>query len=222
MLAFSLSFFTFIKRLFSFSLLSAIRVVSFANLRLLIFLPAILIPAWASSSLAFPVMYSAYKLNIQGNNRQPWHTPMSILKQYFVPCLVLTVFSWPAYWFLRRQVRRSGNPISPRIFHILLQSTQSKNPPAMQETLVQFLGWKISWRNDRLPTPLFLGFPCSSAGKESACNMGDLGSISGLGRSPGEGKGYPLQFSRLENSMDCIVPRVTKSLTQLNDFHFYF
>jgi len=58
---------------------------------------------------------------------------------------------------------------------------------------------------DRLPTPVFLGFPCGSAGKESAHNMGDLGSIPGVGRSPGEGKGYPLQYSRLENSMDCIV-----------------
>ena len=50
-----------------------------------------------------------------------------------------------------------------------------------------------------------VGFPCGSAGKESACNAGDLGSIHGLGRSPGEGKGYPLQYSVLENSMDCIV-----------------
>jgi len=49
-----------------------------------------------------------------------------------------------------------------------------------------------------------LGFRCGSAGKESACNEGDLGSISGLGRSPGEGKSYPLQYSGLENSMDCI------------------
>ena len=49
------------------------------------------------------------------------------------------------------------------------------------------------------------GFPCGSAGKESACNAGDLGSIPGLGRSPGKGKGYPLQYSGLENSMDCIV-----------------
>ena len=51
----------------------------------------------------------------------------------------------------------------------------------------------------------FLGFCCGSAGKESACNAGDLGSIPGLGRSPGEGKGYPLQYSGLENSMDCVV-----------------
>ena len=57
------------------------------------------------------------------------------------------------------------------------------------------------------------GFPCGSAGKESACNAGDLGSISGLGRSPGEGKGYPLQYSGLENSMDCIVHGVAKSRT---------
>ena len=55
-----------------------------------------------------------------------------------------------------------------------------------------------------------MGFPCGSAGKESACNEGDLGSIPGLGRSPGEGKGCPLQFCGLENSMDCIVHGVTK------------
>ena len=66
-------------------------------------------------------------------------------------------------------------------------------------------GWEVNWRMNRLPTPVFLGFPCGSAGKESACNAGDLGLISGLGRSPGEGKGYPLQYSGLENSMDCIV-----------------
>ena len=55
---------------------------------------------------------------------------------------------------------------------------------------------------DRLPTPVFLGFPCASAGKESACNAGDLGLIPGLERSLGEGKGYPLQYSGLENSID--------------------
>ena len=56
-----------------------------------------------------------------------------------------------------------------------------------------------------------MGFPCGSTGKESACNAGDLGSIPGLGRPPGEGKGYPLQHSGLENSMDCIVHDVAKS-----------
>ena len=65
-------------------------------------------------------------------------------------------------------------------------------------------------------------FTCGSAGKESACNAEDRGSIPGLGRSPGEGKGYPLRYSGLENSMDCIVNGVTKSQTQLSDFHFHF
>ena len=63
------------------------------------------------------------------------------------------------------------------------------------------------------------GFPDRSVGKESACNEGDQGLIPGLGRSPGEGKGYPLQYSGLENSMDYIVHGVTKSQTRLSDFH---
>ena len=64
-----------------------------------------------------------------------------------------------------------------------------------------------------LPTPVFLGFPPGSTDKESACNNGDLDSTLGLGRSPGEGKGYPLQYSGLENSMDHIVHEITKSWT---------
>ena len=60
---------------------------------------------------------------------------------------------------------------------------------------------------------------CGSAGEESACNVGDLGSIPGLGRSPGEGNGNPLQYSSLENSMNCIVHGVAKRWTQLSDFH---
>ena len=65
------------------------------------------------------------------------------------------------------------------------------------------------------------GFPCGS-NKESACNVGDLGSIPGLGRSPWEGKGYALQYSGLENSMECMVHGVAKSQTRLSDFHFHF
>ena len=129
---FSLSNFTFIKRFFSSSSFSSIRVVSSASLRLLIFLPATLIPACASSSLSFHKIHSAYKLNKQGDNIQPWCTPFPIRNQSIAPC-----------------------------------------------------------------------FPCDSAGKESTCNVGDLGLIPGLGMSPGEGKGYPLQYSDLENSMDC-------------------
>ena len=67
-----------------------------------------------------------------------------------------------------------------------------------------------------------MGFPGGSAGKESVGNAGDMGSIPGLGRSPGECNGYPLQYSGLENSMDCIVHGVAKSWTGLSDFHFHF
>ena len=85
----------------------------------------------------------------------------------------------------------------------------------------QFDSWvrEFCWRRDRLPTPLFLDFPCVSAGRESACNAGDLGLIRGLGSCPGEGKGYPLQYSGLENSMALIVHGVTKSRTRLRDLH---
>ena len=65
-----------------------------------------------------------------------------------------------------------------------------------------------------------VGFPCGSTGKEPTCNAGDPGSISGLGRSPGEGKGYPLQYSGLEKSMDYTVRGFAKSWTRLSNFHF--
>ena len=104
---FSLFSSTFIKRLFS-SSLSAIRVVLSAYLRLFIFLQAILIPACASSSLAFLMMYSAYKLNKQGDNIQPWRTPFPVWNQFVFPCPVLTVASWPAYRFLKNRCKSGG------------------------------------------------------------------------------------------------------------------
>ena len=163
---FPLSSFTFIKRLFSF-LLSAVSVVSSAYLRLLIFLPAILIPVCVSPSPVFlmvysaaaaakslqscptlcdptagsppgssihgifqarvlewgAIMYSAYKLNKQGDNVQPWCTPFPIWNQSVVPCLVLTVSSWTACRFLRRQVMWSGIPMSWRIFQFVVIHT---------------------------------------------------------------------------------------------------
>ena len=121
---FALSSFTFIKRLFKSSSLSAIRVVSSVYLRLFIFLPAILIPACASSSPEFHMMCSSCKLKEQGDNIQPWHTPFPIWNQSVAPCTVLIVASWPAYRLLRRQVRWSGIP-HWKIFHSLLWSTQS-------------------------------------------------------------------------------------------------
>ena len=152
-----------------------------AYLRLLIFLLAILIPAYASSSPAFVMMDSAYKFNNQCDNTQPWYTPFPIWNQSVVPWPVLTVASWPAYRFLKRQIRWSGILISFRIFHSLLWSTQSK---ALEFPV------------------LFLGFPSGSDSKASAYNVGDLGSNPGLGRSSGEGNGNLLQYSCLENSMD--------------------
>ena len=96
----SLSSFTFSKRLFSYSSLSAMRVVSSAYLRLLIFLLAILIPVCALSSLEYHMMYSTYKLNKQGDNTQPWCTPFPIWNQSVVPCPVPMAASWPAYSLL--------------------------------------------------------------------------------------------------------------------------
>ena len=88
-----------------------------------------------------------------------------------------------------------------------------KNPPVIQETQVRFLGQE---------DPVFFSFPNGSAGKESACKVGDLGLIPGLGWSPGEGQGYPLQYPGLENSRECTVCGATKSWTLLSDFHFHF
>ena len=104
--------FTLIKRFLSFSSPSAIRMVSSVYLRLLIFLSGTLIPACASSSMAFCMMYPAWKLNKQGDDIQPCCTPFLILNQSIVSCKVLTVASWPTSRFLRRWVRWSGTPIS--------------------------------------------------------------------------------------------------------------
>ena len=111
----------FIKRFFNSSSLSDIREVSSTYLRLLVFLPTILIQACVSSSPAFHMMYSAYKLNKQGENIQPWHTAFPIWSWSIVPCRVLTAASRPAHRFLRRQVRWPGIPISLKISHSLLQ-----------------------------------------------------------------------------------------------------
>ena len=119
---FYFSSFTFIRRLFSSSSLSAIRVVSSAYLKLLIFLLEILISACTSSSPVFLMMYPEYKLNKQGDNIQPWCTPLPIWNQSVVSCPGLTVASWPAYRFLKRQVTWSGSLISWRIFQFVENS----------------------------------------------------------------------------------------------------
>ena len=115
--------FTFITRLFSFSSLSAIRVVLPAYVKLLRFLLAVLIPACASSRPTFHMTYSAYKLNEQGDNMQPWHTPFPIWNQSVVPCQVLTAASWSSYRFLRKQVRWSVFPISENFLQFVVIHT---------------------------------------------------------------------------------------------------
>ena len=117
---------SFIRRLFNSYLLSAVKVVSFVYMRSLIFLLAILIPACASSSPEFHMIYSAYKLNKPGDNIQFWYSYFPILNQSVVLCLILTIASWSAFRFHRRQLRCFSILISLRIFHSLLWLVQSK------------------------------------------------------------------------------------------------
>ena len=121
----------------------------------------------------------------------------------------------------------SGEPLAEEISH--MKEFRVMMAPFTWATLIVGDPFKVSSLNTR--SRIILSFlprglefylvlkPDSSVGKECACNVGDLGSIPGLGRSPAEGKGYPLQYSGLDNSMDCIVHGVTKSRTQLSDFH---
>ena len=94
------------------------------------------------------------------------------------------------------------------------------NLPAVQKTPVQFLGQEEPLEKGSATHSVFLGFPCGSAGKESACNVGDLGSKPGLGRSDPLEKGKATH-SGLENSMGCIVHGVAKNQIRLSDFHFH-
>ena len=121
------------------------------------------------------MMYSAYKLNKQGDNIQPWRTPFPIWNQSVVLCPVLTVASWPAYRSLKRQVRWSGIPITFRIFHSLLWSTQSKafcqKPSSFQfssvtqscETLCNPYGLEHARPLCPLPTPSVYSNSCPSS-----------------------------------------------------------
>ena len=107
-------------------------------------------------------------------------------------------------------------------FGALLVAQLVKKKISLQCRRPRFDSWvgKIQWRRDREPTPVFLVFLGDSAGKESAENVGCLSLIPGMGRSSGEGKGYPLQYSGLENSMDYTVP-LTKRLTWLSNVHLF-
>ena len=138
---------------------------------LLVFLLLIMIPVCASSSLTFLMMYSAYKLNKQGDNIQPLCIPFPILNQSIVPSLVLIVASWPAYRFLRRQVRCSGNLISLRIFHSLLWSTQSKALAVNEAKIDAFLEFSCFFYDPADVGSLIFG---SSASSKSTLNTRKL------------------------------------------------
>ena len=92
----------------------------------------------------------------------------------------------------------------------------------MQETPVWFLGWEDLLEKGWAIVSSILGLPCGSVGKESTCSVGDLGLIRRSGRCPGEGKGYPLQYSGLENSVDCTVHEVTKSDYTMSSVYYSF
>ena len=139
--------------------------------------------------------------------------PLLLLPSIFLSIRIFSIESalgirWPKYWsfsFNSSPSKEYSGLISFRIdwFDLLaVQGTLQESSPTPQFKNINSLANASN-----------LGFPCGSAGKESTCNAGDLGLIPGLGRSAGEGNGYPLQYSGLENSMDCIVLGVAKSWT---------
>ena len=104
-------------------------------------------------------------------------------------------------------------------------SSVGKEFTAIQQTVVWFLGWEDMLQKGQATHSTVLGLPLWlnwKKKKKSACNAGELGFTPGLGRASGEGKGYPFQYSGLENSMNCIVPGVTKNQSWLSDFQFLF
>ena len=146
---FSLSSFTFIKRLFIFSSLSAIIVVSSTYLRWLIFLPVILISVCDSSSPGFLMMYSTYKLNKQGDNIQPWCTPFPIWNQS-VPCPVLTLASWPERMWSTGE--GNGRPLQYSCLENPMNSMKRQIDRILKEELPRSVGAQYAnggqWRNN--------------------------------------------------------------------------
>ena len=175
---------------------------------------------WWGSHLLLPLSYTVLR------TRQPCCTETPV-KAESTKGSTLTPVWRVKRWSLRHLFSALSGPVflsfglSLFIWASLLAQLV-KNPPAMQETPVWFLGQEDPLERGKDTHCSILGLPCGSAGKESACNAGNLGSIPGLGRSPGEGKGNPLQYSGLENSTDCTVHGVATSWTRLTDFHFIY
>ena len=156
---------------------------------------------------------------------------MELVSLSRLPCCQGCVCSWTSPPRLPSPVLSCPSQASlPGRAHVLLKVHRQPAHPLSWQILgfVLCSGCTVKWgvggspgslaHHSCVPSPC--SFPDGSAGKESACNVGDLGSTPGLGRSPGKGNGYPLQYSCLENSMGCIVHGVTKSQTWLSNFHF--
>jgi len=135
-----------------------------------VLLPAQHFSWWTHEKHEFLLL--AYKLNKQGDNIQPWPTPFPIWNQSVVPCPVLTVASWPAYKFLKRQVRWSGIPISFRIFHSLIANTlfqQHKrrlytwtSPDDQHQNQTDYILCSQRWRSSMQSTKTIPGADCGS------------------------------------------------------------
>ena len=213
--AFSLFSFTFIKRLFCFSSLSASRVVSSGYLRVFIFLLAILIPACDSSSPAFHMMYSAFKLNKQGDNIQPWRTSFPILNQSVVLCPVLTVVLWLAYRFLRRQVRWYGFPFSLRLSQFICDPHSQRVCVVPEVEVAVFF-----WNSLAFSIIQQMWAICLNTHTHTHTHTQAHAHIRG------GGNGNPLQYSCLENPLDrgawwATVQGAVKSWTRLRWLRVY-
>ena len=139
------------------------------------------------------------------------------------------LYSYFIVYHIRNIVHNKYNVLESSLNHPLDHTACGKNCLPRCRKCRGWLDQRINAHSSLRPEYAFskglalqFGLPGGSAGKESACNVGDLCSIPGLGRSPGERKGYPLQYSGLENFMDHIVHEVTKRWTRLSDCHFHF
>ena len=116
-------------------------------------------------------MYSAYKLNKQGDNIQPWCTPFAIWNQSVIPCPVLTVASWPAYRFLKRQIRWSGIPISFRIFHILMVNVSELVRPALHPPNIHTRKSSWTWLESNTQPCSFNSFWINDRESQMSCQQ---------------------------------------------------
>ena len=166
---------------------------------------------WAVSLTPFLIFIASHILPCSHGGRRPPPRPLVTAVH---TCHLYHLYTLPRTFAFMVLLM---NPGSARCFHGFLCLPYLHICPSGSYFLTPNI-----WMPAPSITLLYYSCPCGSPGKESACNAGDWGLIPGLGRSPREGKGYPLQYSALKNSMDCIVHGVAKSWTLLSDFHFHY